>query len=185
MANSDRISTPGGLGAEVKELKIEEDIISEPGMQDVIAVKHEQPSSDREFRPGFSRRTSRAVESPRISSSKAQSPAVKSEKEEVIGGDIALKIEPGEAPKLTRKQTQKVPARPPPLFSHLEDATPAATSTFEVMAKCHYAAKYLGYTEPPLECDCSEEWGMLILCNSASTCFGRLGGDSQADDFTF
>lgn len=87
------------------------------------------------------------------------SPAIKNQKQETVGGDITVKMEPGQAPKLSRKQSRKIPSRPPQLFSHLPDATAEATSSFDVLSTCTYGAKYLGYTEPPLECDCSEEWG--------------------------
>ena len=88
----------------------------------------------------------------------AQSPAVKSD-EEVVGGDIELKLEPGKPPKLQRKSSHKVERRPPPLFFDYEDMTAAATSTFGVITECNYANKYLGTTEHALECDCAEEWG--------------------------
>lgn len=80
-------------------------------------------------------------------------------KEEIIDSGITVKMEPGEPLKLSRKASQKVAARPPPLFDDLPDATADATSEFEVMKDCHYANKGLGYTEPPLECDCAEAWG--------------------------
>jgi len=86
----------------------------------------------------------------------------KMEAKETIGGDILLKTESGDVPKLSRRATQKVAQRAPPLFTDLPDATPNATSSFEILRDCTYAAKYLGYTEAPLECDCNEEWGMYI-----------------------
>lgn len=89
-----------------------------------------------------------------------RSPPIKPEHEEVIGGDITLKVEPGKAPKLARTTSQKVIARPPPLFTDEPDKTAEATSVFEVIRDCTYQAKYLGTTEhDALECDCSEEWG--------------------------
>lgn len=89
-----------------------------------------------------------------------RSPPVKVEHEEVIGGDITLKVEPGKAPKLARTTSQRVIARPPPLFTDEPDKTDEATSVFEVIRDCTYQAKYLGITEhDALECDCSEEWG--------------------------
>lgn len=109
-----------------------------------------------ESRPSPSRRSTRPLHSP---SDHIQSPSIKAEKQETVGGDITLKMEPGEPPKLSRRTSQKVPARPPPDFSHLPDATAEATSTFQLLQGCSYAAKYLGSTEAPLECDCSEEWG--------------------------
>lgn len=81
--------------------------------------------------------------------------------EERIGGDITVKLEPGQPPKLTRSSSQKVVPRPPQLFSHLPDSTAEARSTFELMETCTYANKYMGYTEHAMECDCAEEWGKI------------------------
>jgi [histone H3]-lysine36 N-trimethyltransferase len=81
------------------------------------------------------------------------------EREEVVGGDITLKMEPGKAPKLARKASQKVVSRPPPLFLDLPDSTDEAKKTFGVLSECTYGSKLLGTTEHALECDCSEEWG--------------------------
>lgn len=102
-----------------------------------------------------------AVESPN------QSPQVKKAEpeggfEEKIGGDITIKLEPGQPPKLARSSSQKVVARPPQLFLDLPDCTAEAISTFEVLENCNYANKYMGYTEHAMECDCAEEWGKFL-----------------------
>lgn len=86
-----------------------------------------------------------------------------SAKEEKVGGDITVKMEPGQPPKLSRSSSQKVVAQPPQLFLHLPDSTAEAQSTFEVIETCTYANKYMGYTEHAMECDCAEEWGELCL----------------------
>ncbi|KAK5046970.1 histone methyltransferase set2, partial [Cryomyces antarcticus] len=83
---------------------------------------------------------------------------LKGEREEIIGGDITLKLELGKAPKLARTTSHKVVTRPPQLFSDLPDATSEATRSFQRIPDCIYGAKYLGSTEPALECDCTEEW---------------------------
>lgn len=83
--------------------------------------------------------------------------------EEKVGGDISVKLEPGQPPKLTRSSSQKVAARPPQLFLHLPNSTAQAEETFEVMDACTYANKYMGYTEHAMECDCAEEWGKYSL----------------------
>ena len=79
--------------------------------------------------------------------------------EKVVGGDITIKMEPGQPPKLARSSTQKVTARAPQLFGHLPDKTMEATGQFQVITDCIYTNKYLGSTEHAMECDCSEEWG--------------------------
>ena len=79
--------------------------------------------------------------------------------EDTVGGDVILKLEPGEPPKLSRSKSHKVERRPPQLFDDYEDKTEEATSVFSVLTDCTYANKYMGSTEHALECDCSEEWG--------------------------
>lgn len=101
-------------------------------------------------------------------SSKKRSPSspspsmAKDEHEEILGGEITVKMEPGQPPKLARSSTQKVVARSAPLFGHLLDKTVEATSHFQLMSACTYSTKYLGYTEHAMECDCAEEWGKLF-----------------------
>ncbi|EMC96581.1 hypothetical protein BAUCODRAFT_481348 [Baudoinia panamericana UAMH 10762] len=106
----------------------------------------------------------------------AQSP-IKAEHQEVLGGDVTLKLEPGKPPKLARTTSQKVEKRPPQLFLDYEDKTSEATSTFGVLPECTYANKYLGTTEPALECDCAEEWDSISRSNHAcgddSDCINR------------
>lgn len=97
-------------------------------------------------------------------------------KEEKVGGDITVKMEPGQPPKLSRSSSQKVVAQAPQLFLHLPDSTAEAQSTFEVMETCTYANKYMGYTEHAMECDCAEEWGKLCFfpfsVSSSSVSYG-------------
>ena len=87
------------------------------------------------------------------------SPAVKSEIGDVVGGDITVKAEPGQPPKLARSNSKRVPPRPPKLFFDCPDDTDAACKIFERIDSCIYANKYLGTTEHALECDCVEQWG--------------------------
>lgn len=89
-----------------------------------------------------------------------KSPSTPSEvMESTIGGDITVKHEPGQAPKLARSASQKIISRPPPLFLDEPDKYEEATKTFEVILECNYATKWLGETEHAMECDCREHWG--------------------------
>jgi hypothetical protein len=82
-----------------------------------------------------------------------------SDQEDVVGGEISVKLENGKPPKLSRRPSQKIVARPPPLFNDSPDATEEAVSVFQVMADCIYGSKYMGSSEhDALGCDCSEEW---------------------------
>lgn len=101
-----------------------------------------------------------ATQSPRKQLSPASSPSETQEHEQVVGGDMTLKMSPGKAPKLSRTASQKIVPKSPQLFLDLPDATEEARGTFQTLPACTYAAKHLGTTEPALECDCAEEWGM-------------------------
>jgi histone-lysine N-methyltransferase SETD2 len=123
---------------------------------------------------GFANGTSKHVDSrsstPAITKSSSQSPVKRQsasttpkseidEDEEVIGGDIVVTVEPGKAPKLSRKSSQKITSRAPMLFDHVPDATDEALTVFQRIKDCIYGSKYMGASEhDALDCDCSEEW---------------------------
>ncbi|KAI2788270.1 Histone-lysine N-methyltransferase, H3 lysine-36 specific [Penicillium oxalicum] len=98
-------------------------------------------------------------------------------KQETVGGEIVVKEEPGQPPKLARNSSQKIVPRPPQLFSHLPDSTQDALATFEQIEACWYANKNMGYTEHAMECDCAEEWdseaGLNQACGEDSDCINR------------
>ena len=94
---------------------------------------------------------------------KPETDAERTESEEKIRGDVTVKLEPGQPPKLARSSSQKVVSRPAQLFLDLPDSTVEARSTFETLESCTYANKYMGYTEHAMECDCAEEWGKFLI----------------------
>ncbi|KAL2353287.1 hypothetical protein BJ546DRAFT_116982 [Cryomyces antarcticus] len=168
------------LEDEVREMKIEEDTPSgahmamvQGGVQD-WQEGHAPTDGDVSLQKTTSTPT---TQSPVKSGSGTQSPMLKWEREEIIGGDITLKLELGKAPKLARTTSHKVVTRPPQLFSDLPDATSEATRSFQRIPDCIYGAKYLGSTEPALECDCTEEWDTATRTNRAcgedSDCINR------------
>ncbi|KAJ9622293.1 histone methyltransferase set2 [Taxawa tesnikishii (nom. ined.)] len=178
MSDNGDVKNPVGLEADVKEMKIEEDDTDKglaQGFPQAMPDQEERTASGSE--DDARRKSKRNTETPVKSQSAVQSPIVKSEQEEVIGGDITVKLEPGKAPKLSRSQSQKIIARPPQLFAHLPDATEEAKATFDVLPDCTYAAKHLGSTDPALECDCSEEWDAATktnyACGEDSDCINR------------
>jgi hypothetical protein len=160
MADDTRDTKPEGVDAALGEMKLEGD---SPDGQDTIAVNG---AYERATTPGAYRRSlsttpgpvNSTTQSPLKKQSASQTP--KSEyDEEVISGDITVTVEPGKAPKLSRKSSQKVISREATLFDHLEDATDEAISVFQVIKDCIYGSKYMGYSEhDALDCDCSEEW---------------------------
>jgi hypothetical protein len=116
---------------------------------------------DRQARPA-SNEIKRETPSASKQASAAQSPTVKAEREEVIGGDLSVKIEPGKTPKLSRTMSQKFITGPRQLYGELPDSTDEATATFDLLHDCTYGSKQLGTTEQALECDCAEEWGTTL-----------------------
>ena len=104
-------------------------------------------------------------QSPVKSSGASQSPhesnMTKSEHEETVGGQVTVKLEPGQPPKLARSSSRKVWSRPAALFDDYPSKTEEAKTKFEVIPACIYGSKYMGSTEHGMDCDCSEEWGKL------------------------
>lgn len=153
----------GKLESEVREMHLKEEArdADDADMDTVpeAGVKQERSGSGSgdDSQPARAQKASR---SPLKSQSAEQSPMSKDEEDEdLVGGEVTLKQEPGKPPRLARSTSHKVERRPPPLFTDYADSTTEATSTFQVIPDCLYANKYLGATDPALECDCAEEWG--------------------------
>lgn len=153
------------LESEVRDMTLKEEgdtHLDEDSISVARSVKKERSPSISGDEPPTASATPRSVKkksrSPVKNESMAHSPAIRAD-EEVVGGDIELKLEPGKPPKLQRKSSHKVERRPPTLFFNHEDKTAQASSTYFTLPECTYANKYLGTTEHALECDCAEEWG--------------------------
>ena len=99
--------------------------------------------------------------SPSKNGVRSESPCTDSERhEEIIGGNITLKQDPGQPPKLSRSTFQKIVTSSPRLYDDEEDKTKEAKGTFQVISECSYSSKYIGSTEhDSMDCDCAEEWG--------------------------
>jgi hypothetical protein len=148
------------LASEVQDMHLkEEDRDADMDTVPTAELKSER-STSHDVEGGTPMSIKRSSESP-IESKEAQVAEGKSENEEVVGGEVTLKQEPGKPPKLSRTTSRKVERRPPPMFNDYKDSTSEATSTFQVITECSYANKNLGSTDPALECDCAEEWGKL------------------------
>jgi histone-lysine N-methyltransferase SETD2 len=164
MADDTRDIKPEAVNTALEDMKLEEGALpkAEEGL-DTIAVsgEYEQAPTPDDYKRSQST-TPGPVKSASQSPIKKQSPSQtpKSEyDEEIIGGDITVTVEPGKAPKLSRKSSQKVISRPALLFHDLEDATGEAIGVFQVIKDCIYGSRYMGSSEhDPLDCDCSEEW---------------------------
>lgn len=137
---------------------VEEDSASEAKL--ATATPHTDDSPQRSITP-----TPKQSRSPTSEDMEDKSETPKSEDEvntEVVDGDIVVVQEPGKAPKLSRKASQRVAFRPPQLFDHLGDATPECITKFQVIQDCIYGSKYMGSADhEALGCDCSEDWRKL------------------------
>ena len=153
----------GALEADVRDLNLKEEG-SDTEMDNVpeaAIVKKERSVSMMEPGAGTPVGTKKASRSPGKMEAVSRLPVLKTEEEEIVGGEVTLKQEPGKQPKLSRTTSHKVEKRAPQLFLEYPDATADATKTFTVLTDCSYTPKDLGTTDVVLDCDCSEEWGML------------------------
>jgi len=154
------------LASEVQDMHLkEEDRDADMDTLPATELKSER-STSHDVDVGTPMSTKRSSNSP-VESKEAQLADTKSEDEELVGGEVTLKQEPGKPPKLSRTTSRKVERRPPPMFNDYKDSTSEATSTFQVITECSYANKNLGSTDPALECDCAEEWGKSAFATTA------------------
>lgn len=189
MSDSENETKSARLEPELRDMKLEEGATLSMGESDGAKVKAEDadPPTPSAIPPRLKASRSKSQSPLPKHDSEASSPA-DSIKEEVVGGDIVLKMEPGpggRALKLSRSASQKVVSRPPPLYLDLPDSTEAAKDTFIVLPECTYSNKFIGTTDPALECDCSEEWGkslhnlLFLQLGNALTSYNRCGHETQ------
>jgi histone-lysine N-methyltransferase SETD2 len=174
MSGGDNEKKEEQIESHVRSLKLE----GGTPLQDdaVIRVKTERTSTPSTPTPDLSptKRSKSGTQSPVKGESVPQTP--NGNMELVVGSDITVTLEPGKAPKLARSSSQKIISRLPPLYNDEPDKYDEATSNFEVIDDCIYAAKWLGSTEHAMDCDCRDEYGMwqsLFIFNSsclAHTC---------------
>ncbi|PPJ57103.1 hypothetical protein CBER1_00612 [Cercospora berteroae] len=166
------------LESEVREMKLKEE---EEGVDmDTIPLSTaatKEVNSGLASGSGTPSSMKRRSKSPIKSRASADSPAIKTDDEETIGGEVTLKTEPGKPPKLSRTTSHKIEKRSARLYFDHADTTEESKSTFEVLPQCTYANKLLGTTEHALECDCVEEWDSSSRTNEAcgedSDCINR------------
>lgn len=162
MSSHDHREKSSVLADNVKDLKIESGNVALHKLstkQADLKIEDTTSASSSTSSPTKVSRKSTTTTMPLKQSNTPHSPAVKSENEEVVGGDIMVKLEAGQPPKLSRAASRKIIARPPTLYSDFPDATAEAVASFGQISQCTYANKYLGSTDHALECDCTEEWG--------------------------
>ncbi|KAK4904853.1 hypothetical protein LTR28_000864, partial [Elasticomyces elasticus] len=98
MSNDEHDGKSIALEGDVRDMKIKEDDSEEEGTA-IQRGRDERRSASSTNTPRLrSRSSSQSLVKPQ---SAAESPVIKGEHEETIGGDITLKLEPGKAPKLS------------------------------------------------------------------------------------
>lgn len=163
MADDTRDIKPEEVDAALEDMKLEEkNLPNETGDTIIVnggskpATTYGQTKRSRSSTPAAIKSR---TQSPRGQSTSATPKSEVDEDEEIIGGDITVTVEPGKAPKLSRKSSQKVISRPPPLFNDVPDVTDEAALVFQRIKDCIYGSKHMGSSEhDALDCDCSEEW---------------------------
>ena len=169
--DDEKSKKPEVVEEEIKSMRLKSGDASEGEGQGTIRVgeiKKESFTSNGTVSPLKADKGS-ATRSPVKSPVASRSPdMLKSEDEEIVGGDVTVKMEPGQPLKLSRMSSQKIVPRAAPLFDDYPDKTAEAKDSFQVIPACIYSNKYIGSTEHVMECDCAEEWGKihLRLCNS-------------------
>lgn len=157
-ANDDR-STRSNSSREEAELNPTENILcSERGRGRIRTNGVKEEAAMDESKATSSVRSKSSTQSP-VRASRSPEDSDVSGTEKIVGGEVIVKMEPGQPPKLARSSSHKIPSRPAQLFSDYESKTEEAKGVFEVIPTCTYSFKYMGATEHGMDCDCSEEWG--------------------------
>ncbi|KAK8169578.1 hypothetical protein IWX90DRAFT_182302 [Phyllosticta citrichinensis] len=181
MSESETDRQAAQLEPEVRDMKLEPESPADDGGAHVQGELETDRQEQALIANGSASPPKSAVKSsphtPAKMESGGQTPAESLEGEEVVGGDITVKVEPGKAPKLARSSSQRIEKKPPPLFLDYEDKTLESTTTFTLLEECTYGNKYMGSTEHALECDCAEEWDSEskknLACGEDSDCINR------------
>jgi [histone H3]-lysine36 N-trimethyltransferase len=80
---------------------------------------------------------------------------------------------------------RKLKSKPGILYLDEPDRYDEATASFQIIEDCIYANKSIGDSEPPLECDCSEDWDAEEQRNHAcgdDSCINRATRMECVDD---
>ncbi len=168
MTEHKRPRKPKGIENGVEELHIENrDTRDRLGKEIKEEATNSTGSSPRDTRMKSSSQSPIKTDKP------TKSPSTGIEKhEEIVGGEITVKLEPGHPPKLARSSSHKIVSKPPPLFHDHPSKTDESKKTFHVLEQCSYTSKYIGSTEHgSMDCDCAEEWGKSTQypCNCVYT----------------
>ncbi|CAL3964542.1 unnamed protein product [Diplocarpon coronariae] len=182
MMGDTRDTKSGAVDAALGEMKIEEGDAQAEGQDTIMVNGYTEEETKSSYLTRSSSPTSPVKISPSQSppyqkeESASHTPKSQNEVEEIIGGDITVTVELGKGPKLLRKSSQKVVARPPALFNDLPDATAKACEVFQVIKDCIYGSKHMGASDhDALDCECPEEWsnGDNHACGEDSDCINR------------
>lgn len=175
MDDNEPLQSPVKVEAGIRAMQIKNGVSSReaPGRIRAVEVQEmEELNSPRATRTKSSTQSPIKAEKPSLSPD-----TMKEDNEEIVGGEVVVKLVPGHPPKLARTPTQKIVARPARLFHSYEDKTEESKSSFQVISGCIYSSKYIGSTEHAMECDCAEEWDsssrVNLACGDDSDCINR------------
>jgi histone-lysine N-methyltransferase SETD2 len=176
MATPDSEVKQEKLEMDVADMNIKEEQHDEQGDVNMDTISGAEPVKQERSASTSGSATPKGIKrqhpSPVKDENMAQFPSIKTE---VVGGDVELRLDADERPRLVRKQSHKIARRSPELFTDTPDATSLATSTFSILQECVYANKQLGTTEHALECECAEEWGRYQITYQATTRYAHTG----------
>lgn len=155
MAEGEGMVKAEAVDAALNGMKLEEELFSSPGVEDSTQSTH-NPA------PGLKNSPSSASKTPNSHGnmdSLAGTPKSEDSSAEGISNDITIQVEPGKAPKLSRKASAKMAQKPPALFGDFPDATVESKTHFTPIRDCIYGSKLMGSSEhDTLGCDCSPEY---------------------------
>ena len=163
MSNSEGDVRDPQLVEDVRKMTVQDGVGGGGGARDGSFPNTDSQNHSPTLEPRRKLKSSSISHSPIKKESGANTPISLDIPEETIGGEVTVKMEPGKLPKLSRTSSQKITARPPPLFTDEPDMYDKATRLFQVITNCEYANKSLGLTDDEgldeVQCECDDEWG--------------------------
>lgn len=160
MAGDEGLVKAEAVDTALNGMKLEEELFSSsPGLEDdTQSQDHPTPRSNGIKDSPFTKSDSH-------DSTAAPTPKSEDDVPEGVSNDST--IEPGKAPKLSRKASSKMIRKPPPLFDDLPDATEESKAHFTPIRDCIYSSKLMGSSEhDTLGCDCSPEFSEFDITRS-------------------
>lgn len=161
MDDDGQVRTPKKMEPRTEDIPLRNGILSHDPMDRIriTEIKEETVSGSSSPKTARSNSSPHSLQTEKIPQTSHRG---KEDHEETVGGDVILKHEPGQPPKLARTSSQRFIARAAPMFITYADKTEESKTTFTPISGCIYSNKSIGSTEQAMECDCAEEWGKIF-----------------------